>query len=72
MRKFIKITAVSGSLVIFYRNTSFSHLGYILKVGRWLAGHGGRLKFIKVSFAYTLHSALHGWLVLHSIKSGKN
>lgn len=67
MRKFIKITAVSGSLVIFHRNTSFSHLGFILKVGGWLEGQGGRLKFIKVIFAYPLHSA---WMVGSPLNQG--
>lgn len=72
MRKFIKITTVSGSFVIFHRNASFCHFGAVLKVDGWLEGSHGKLKFIKVSTAYTLHSAPHGWSALHSIKSGKN
>lgn len=66
MGKFIKITAVSGRLVIFHCNTSFSHFGCILKVGGWLERQGGKLKFIKESFAYMLHSALHGWFATQS------
>lgn len=60
MRKFIKITVVFGSYVIFQCSISFYHFGDILKVGGLLEEHGCKLKFIEVSFAYSLHSALHG------------
>ena len=71
MRKFIRITE-SGSLVISILTLPFNRFGCILKVVGWMEGHGGcKLKFIKVSFACTLHSALHGWLARYSIKFGK-
>lgn len=53
-------------------NTSVRHFGQFSKLGGWYEGQGVRFKFIKVSFAYMLHSALHEWLVIYSIKSGKN